>query len=111
VPVPDPARSTDGTRPRRRRRPAYVRCESCLDVLSLGHAWDVRSCSCGALLLSGRPTRPTVHWLSRPGGGWTETGDGGTETGDELDVPDPDGPGAADPDEPSRRFGFSPSAW
>ncbi len=29
-------------------------------------------CRCGALLISGRPHRPTVSWLSRRGGGWTE---------------------------------------
>jgi len=44
-------------------------------VLTLRHAWDTASCSCGALLLSGRPSQPAVHWLSRPGGGWTEIAD------------------------------------
>jgi hypothetical protein len=23
-------------------------------------------------MMSGRPTKPVVHWLSRPGGGWSE---------------------------------------
>jgi hypothetical protein len=73
----------------------------------LRHAWDVRACSCGALLLSGRPAKPTVHWLSRRGGGWTD-----------LDAePTPDAgssPGAGDepegPMEPVRVLGFSPAA-
>jgi hypothetical protein len=74
VPAPDRGRA----KPARR-----VRCESCLEVLSLRHAWDVAGCSCGALLVSGRPTRPTVSWLSRRGGGWTELED---------EIPAVDGP-------------------
>lgn len=63
--------------PERRRppRPRRLRCESCLEVLTLRHAWDTTACSCGALLLSGRPARPTVHWLTRGGGGWSELDD------------------------------------
>jgi hypothetical protein len=56
-----------------------MRCESCLDVLTLRHAWDVATCSCGALMMSGRPNKPVVHWLSRPGGGWTEVEEADTE--------------------------------
>jgi hypothetical protein len=110
VPTPEPGRrpAGTGTGRRPRSRPKQLRCESCLDVLSLRHAWDVRSCSCGALLLSGRPNEPAVHWLSRPGGGWTETGD-------ELDISCPVASVAEaapqDTEEPRRRFGFSPTAW
>jgi hypothetical protein len=58
---------------RRAARPAArVRCESCLAVLSLRHHWDTATCSCGAVMVSGRPHKPTVHWLSGPGRGWTE---------------------------------------
>jgi hypothetical protein len=90
----------------RPKRPRRLRCETCLEVLSLRHAWDIVACGCGALLLSGRPATPTVHWLSRPGGGWSElddeTGSGAaaTETDDGLGKED-------DEDEvPSRRLGY-----
>jgi hypothetical protein len=68
-----------------------------LEILSLRHAWDVMACSCGALLLSGRPAKPTIHWLSRPGGGWTEIDD-------DQDISVPDDPGL-----PARRLGFPAS--
>jgi hypothetical protein len=86
-----------------------VRCEGCLEVLTLRHAWDVAGCSCGALLLSGRPRRPAVHWLGRPGGGWTELDDVDGPTADDPDR----GPGAETDGErgeqtlaPARRLGF-----
>ncbi len=91
---------------RRRPKPARrVRCEWCLEILSLRHAWDQASCSCGALLLSGRPTKPTVSWLSRRGGGWTELENeapadpaAAPETGDEQ---------GKETDAPVRRLGYS----
>jgi hypothetical protein len=81
-----------------------MRCESCLDVLTLRHAWDVATCSCGALMMSGRPTKPVVHWLSRPGGGWTEVEDvdaepGETEPGEETVE-------ESRQEAPTRRLGF-----
>jgi hypothetical protein len=48
----------------------------------------VVGCGCGALLLSGRPARPTIHWISRPGGGWSEITDeeiAETETDDDQE--------------------------
>lgn len=116
MPVPEPAAepAAAGTR-RPVRRPKQLRCEGCLDVLTLRHAWDVRSCSCGALLLSGRPHRPSVHWLSRPGGGWTETDDelDFPVPGEPVDTAEPAGRTTEPPStgEPARKFGFSPTAW
>lgn len=67
-----------------------LRCESCLEILSLRHAWDVRGCFCGALLLSGRPHKPVIHWLSRPGGGWSEAdADAAVEETDDGEDGDP----------------------
>ena len=92
MPVPDRPRS---------RRARRLHCEACLEVLSLRHAWDVAACRCGALLLSGRPATPTVHWLSRPGGGWSEVPEPEkAETDDELDQ---------DMAVPVRRLGFPSS--
>jgi hypothetical protein len=87
----------------RRRRPVRrLRCETCLEVLSLRHAWDTAACRCGDLGLSGRPTKPVVHWLGRPGGGWTELDDEITP-----DEPPAVEPGAAESgEEPVRRLGF-----
>ena len=88
------------------RRPRPVRCEGCGAVLVLAHPFDVRTCLCGAVSVSGRPWRPTVTWLSRPGGGWSEvtgddevsevTDDGGDEAGRDSAA-----------DEPARRLGYS----
>jgi hypothetical protein len=94
-----------------RRRPAparRLRCEGCLEVLSLRHAWDVRACGCGALLLSGRPSKPTVHWLSRPGGGWTELADGpdaGPDVGAQAETVGDRGE-EGDDAAPGRRLGY-----
>jgi len=89
-----------------RRRPRRLRCESCLEVLTLAHAWEVVTCSCGALTLSGRPARPAVHWLSRPGGGWTDL-----DTGADAAAGPVDPTGDDESDGPVRTLGFSPSAW
>ena len=100
MPVPDRPRS---------RRARRLHCEACLEVLSLRHAWDVAACRCGALLLSGRPATPTVHWLSRPGGGWSElddeveSGAAATKADDDLGQEDQDGDEHA---VPSRRLGY-----
>jgi hypothetical protein len=83
-----------------------LRCESCLQVLSLRHAWDVAACGCGALLLSGRPARPSVHWLSGPGGGWTELEaeePAAAQTGATAETGNDQG---KDLDDPPRRLGF-----
>jgi hypothetical protein len=81
-----------------------MRCESCLDVLTLRHAWDVASCSCGALMMSGRPTKPVVHWLSRPGGGWTEVDE--VDTGPKEEAAPEEGAADSKQEAPSRRLGF-----
>jgi hypothetical protein len=85
------------SRPKPARR---IRCESCLQILSLRHAWDVSACGCGALLLRGRPARPTIHWLGRPGGGWSEIDESlDSETDDELGE-------EGVTDAPERRLGY-----
>lgn len=68
-------------------------------MLWLRHAWDVMACSCGALVLSGRPRRPTVHWLSRPGGGWSELSEA------ECADPDAGGDGAQTDDDLGKEAG------
>jgi hypothetical protein len=91
VPAAEPAPAKSALR---------LRCESCLCVIALRHAWDVASCGCGALLLSGRPWRPTIHWLSGPGGGWSQVDDEiPPETGDDQEKEPERG-------EPERRLGY-----
>ncbi|HXQ63178.1 MAG TPA: hypothetical protein VN796_12650 [Acidimicrobiales bacterium] len=95
--------------PERRRRACRTRrwrCETCSDVLALRHAWDVATCGCGALTVSGRPTKPAVHWVSRPGGGFTELSCG---TGVRNPAPPRSAPEAPDPggESPPRRIGFA----
>jgi hypothetical protein len=93
-----PAAEGTGQTKTRAKRARRLRCETCLEILTLRHPWDTMACSCGALLLSGRPARPTIHWLSRPGGGWSEIPeDDEAETVDE--------PGRV-VDGPVRRLGF-----
>jgi len=99
VPTPDRRRPV-------RRRPRRLRCETCLDVLTLRHAWDVATCSCGALMVSGRPTRPTVHWLCGPGGGWTELCPTAADGSSPPDAAAPD-TGSPDTGMPTRRLGFA----
>jgi hypothetical protein len=86
-----------------------MRCESCLDVLTLRHAWDLATCSCGALMMSGRPTKPVVHWLSRPGGGWTELDEVEAEPEEEAagkeSAPE-ESAGESKQEAPPRRLGF-----
>jgi hypothetical protein len=98
VPAPEPRRS----KPARR-----VRCESCLEVLSLRHDWDVASCSCGALLVSGRPNRPTVTWLSRRGGGWIELEDEILSDDVVSEVSETDADQGKEEEAPARRLGYS----
>jgi hypothetical protein len=72
----------------------------------------VAGCSCGALLLSGRPAKPTIHWLSRPGGGWSELTDAETagteetaETEATAETDDDQGKEGAE-ESPPRRLGY-----
>jgi hypothetical protein len=39
------------------------------------HPWDVQTCSCGRLTLSGGPKHRRVQWRAEPGTGWTDLGD------------------------------------
>jgi hypothetical protein len=84
-----------------------VRCEACLEVLSLRHHWDVATCRCGALLVSGRPQRPTVSWLSRRGGGWTELEDETEPDGDPSEVSKTGDDQGKEEEAPARRLGYS----
>lgn len=52
------------------KRPA--RCDVCGDVVETGHPWDVQTCSCGRLTLSGGPRHRQVRWRAEPGTGWTD---------------------------------------
>ncbi|MGH8981918.1 MAG: DUF7695 domain-containing protein [Acidimicrobiales bacterium] len=47
-----------------------MRCSHCLDVLWSRHPWDVATCSCGAVAVSGRPADPRVDWHAAAPGGW-----------------------------------------
>lgn len=68
------------------RRPA--RCDVCGDVIESRHPWDVQTCSCGRLTLSGGPKHRRVQWRAEPGTGWTDleeepgTGDDGHDCAD-----------------------------
>ncbi len=68
-----------------RRRPA--RCDVCGDVIESRHPWDVQTCSCGRLTLSGGPKHRQVHWRAEPGTGWTDL----TESSADDDSADEDG--------------------
>jgi hypothetical protein len=83
--------------------PVRVRCETCRSVVSTRHAWDSVTCACGSLTVSGRPTKPRVAWVARPGGGWSEAHEGVAAEGDE---PDDEASDAAPP--ASRPIGFAP---
>lgn len=53
------------------------------------HPWDVQTCSCGRLTLSGGPKHRRVQWRAEPGAGWTDLCDeldpaGGAEGTDRL---------------------------
>jgi hypothetical protein len=96
--VPAPDRPRPG-------RPRRLRCEACLDELSLRHYFDLMTCSCGALTVTGRPARPTVHWLSRPGGGWSELDDD-IESGAAATKTDDDQDKEKEDEVPSRRLGY-----
>jgi hypothetical protein len=98
--------------------PVAIRCEACRSVVATQHSWDAVTCACGALTVSGRPTKPTVSWVARPGGGWSEhvvdeDGDGDQASGDhEGDRGTADeGAGARDSTTAGsapRRIGFAP---
>lgn len=51
-------------------RPA--RCDVCGDVVDSLHPWDVRTCACGRLTVSGGPKHRRVLWRAEPGAGWTD---------------------------------------
>jgi hypothetical protein len=84
-------------------RVVRLRCESCSTIISTRHAWDHVTCACGALSASGRPWRPTIHWLATSGGGWTDLDDGVATTDPS---PAGDGDGDGDGDGPRRPIGF-----
>ena len=88
----DPPPEDDGATP----APIEVRCEACRSVVSTRHAWDTVTCACGSLTVSGRPTKPRVSWIARPGGGWSRAGD------------DDAAEDAEDPAPVSRPIGFAP---
>ena len=54
-------------------RPA--RCDVCGDVVDSLHPWDVRTCACGRLTVSGGPKHRQVQWRAEPGTGWTDLAD------------------------------------
>jgi hypothetical protein len=64
-------------------RPA--RCDVCGDVVDSLHPWDVQTCSCGRLMLSGGAKHRQVHWSAEPGTGWTDL-DQGVEDGVGVDL-------------------------
>ncbi|HEV2369459.1 MAG TPA: hypothetical protein VGR90_06265 [Acidimicrobiales bacterium] len=49
-----------------------ARCEVCGDVLESRHAFEVATCSCGRLSLSGGPELRRVRWSADPGAAWTD---------------------------------------
>jgi hypothetical protein len=55
--------------------------------------------------VSGRPTKPRVAWLARPGTGWSEADDGVAAEGD---GPDDDDEASDTPPPASRPIGFAP---
>ena len=52
-----------------------ARCDVCGDIVGSSHPWDVRTCSCGRLTVSGGPKHRRVQWSAEPGAGWTDLGD------------------------------------
>jgi len=94
--VPDdaPAEDRGGDPP-----PIEIRCEACRTVVSTRHAWEAVTCACGALTVSGRPSKPRVSWVAQPGAGWSVAVE-------EPVAEDPDDDAAARP--APRPIGFAP---
>lgn len=84
--MPDAAPAEDGGAS---PPPIEIRCEACRTVVSTRHAWEAVTCACGALTVSGRPSKPRVSWVARPGAGWSEAIAAPADASD-AEVPDDD---------------------
>ncbi len=73
------------------RRAERVRCARCLGVVATSHAWEVVTCACGAVTVSGLPWRLRVDWSASSPGGWSYV-----EDADPEPEPEPDGDPRAD---------------
>ena len=56
-------------------RPHRARCDVCGGVIESHHDWDVVTCPCGRLCLSGGPRQRRVSWQADPGSSWTDLSD------------------------------------
>lgn len=56
-------------------RPHRARCNVCGGVVESRHEWDVVSCLCGRLCLSGGRRWRRVNWQADPGASWTDLSD------------------------------------
>lgn len=61
------------------RRAQRVRCARCLGVVATSHAWEVVTCPCGAVTVSGRPWRLRVDWSATSAGGWSYVEEAGAD--------------------------------
>src|SRR4051794_10422391 len=61
---------TGGPGPKMRRHMA--RCDRCGATVESKHPWDVVTCECGSLTISGGTVRPHVSWTASAGGGWSD---------------------------------------
>src|SRR5438874_1240538 len=57
---------------KRGMRRNVARCNACGSVVESTHPWDVATCSCGALTVSGGTARPHRAWNVSSGAGWSE---------------------------------------
>lgn len=55
--------------------PHRARCNVCGGVVESRHEWEVVSCLCGRLCLSGGRRWRRVNWLADAGASWTDLSD------------------------------------
>jgi hypothetical protein len=68
-----------------------ARCDRCGTTIESMHPWDVVSCECGSLEISGGIFRPHVSWMASAGGGWSDLSEYQGDGADAVDSP-PDPP-------------------
>src|SRR4051812_43460544 len=66
-----------------------ARCDRCGTTIESMHPWDVVSCECGSLEISGGIFRPHVSWMASAGGAWSDLSE---YEGEDVDSPADDDP-------------------
>lgn len=88
------------------RRAGRVRCARCLGVVATSHAWEVVTCACGAVTVSGLPWRLRVEWSALSPGGWSYAEDADPEPDGDPRADDAVAGGAQEDPTPRIRLGY-----